>query len=429
MTGVPHDTAAERIVLGSMMLDQAVIDPVSQILTAESFYNPVHSAVFRAILAAFIDGMPTEPVAISQRTSDAVTLLGMVQAVPTSVQALYYTGIVRDRALSRGLMMALTRGQDRARSLDDPRIALEAAQADLDALSMPANGAGDPLRMSEIATDALNAMEAASQPGGQSGSVPTGLIDLDRLLNGGLRPGQVIVVAGRPGMGKSVEARGIARAAAIHHKLPTVLFTMEMTAVEVFHCLLSAELRIPLSAITSGELSDNDWIRIARFVGDTSDVPLFIDDTAGITVAEIRAKALRMRRSHGLSLLIVDYLQLVSVSNGKENRQVAVAEMTRAFKMLAQQLNIPIVLVAQLNRGPEQRTDKRPQLSDLRESGSLENDANVVIFVHRDDYYEKASPRAGEADLIIAKHRSGATDTITVASQLHHSRFVDMAIV
>lgn len=429
MTGIPHDTAAERIVLGSMMLDPAVIDPVTQMLTAGSFYDPAHAAVFKAIVAAFTDGTPTEPVAISQRAASAVELLDMVQAVPTSAQVPYYAGIVRDHALSRDLATVLTRGQDRARSLDDPRTALEAVQADLDALAMPATGAGDPLRMSELATDALNAIEAAGQPGGLSGSVPTGLVDLDKLLNGGLRAGQVIVIAGRPGMGKSVSGRGIARAAAIHHKMPTLLFTMEMTAVEVFHCLLSAELRIPLSAITSGSLSDNDWIRIARFVGDTADVPLFIDDTAGITVAEIRAKAMRMRRTHGLSLLIVDYLQLVQASNAKENRQVAVAEMSRAFKMLAQQLHIPIILVAQLNRGPEQRTDKRPQLSDLRESGSVENDANVVIFVHRDDYYDPEHPRAGEADLIVAKNRSGPTDTITVASQLHVSQFASMAIV
>jgi replicative DNA helicase len=219
-----------------------------------------------------------------------------------------------------------------------------------------------------------------------------------------------------------------ARNAAIRHNMASAIFSLEMSKVEIVTRLLSAEARVPMNVLRSGQLSDDDWSKLARRMGEISEAPIFVDDTPNMNLMEIRAKARRLRQRHDLRLIIVDYLQLMTSPKRVESRQQEVADLSRGLKLLAKEVECPVIAVSQLNRGPEQRTDKRPQLSDLRESGSIEQDADVVILLHRDDYYDKESPRAGEADFIVAKHRNGPTDTITVAAQLHMSRFVDMAV-
>ncbi|HKD98358.1 MAG TPA: replicative DNA helicase, partial [Micromonosporaceae bacterium] len=227
----------------------------------------------------------------------------------------------------------------------------------------------------------------------------------------------------------STAAMDFARNAAVRHNLAAAVFSLEMSKVEIVTRLLAAEARVPLHTLRSGQLSDDDWTKLARRMGEISEAPLFVDDTPNMNLMEIRAKARRLRQRHDLKLVIVDYLQLMSSPKRVESRQQEVAELSRGLKLLAKEIDCPVIAVSQLNRGPEQRTDKRPQLSDLRESGSIEQDADVVILLHRDDYYDRESPRAGEADFIVAKHRNGPTDTVTVAAQLHLSRFMDMAIV
>ena len=226
----------------------------------------------------------------------------------------------------------------------------------------------------------------------------------------------------------STVSMDFARNAAVRHNMASAIFSLEMSKIEIVTRLLSAEARVPLHVLRSGQLSDDDWTRLARRMGEISEAPIFVDDTPNMTLMEIRAKARRLRQRHDLKLVIVDYLQLMTSPKRVESRQQEVADLSRGLKLLAKEIECPVVAVSQLNRGPEQRTDKRPQLSDLRESGSIEQDADVVILLHRDDYYDKESPRAGEADFIVAKHRNGPTDTVTVAAQLHFSRFVDMAI-
>jgi replicative DNA helicase len=226
----------------------------------------------------------------------------------------------------------------------------------------------------------------------------------------------------------STASMDFARHAAIRHNCASAIFSLEMSKVEIVMRLLSAEARVPLHVLRSGQLSDDDWTKLARRMGEISEAPLFVDDTPNMTLMEIRAKARRLKQRHDLKMIVVDYLQLMSSPKRVESRQQEVAELSRGLKLLAKEVECPVIAVSQLNRGPEQRTDKRPQLSDLRESGSIEQDADVVILLHRDDYYDKESPRAGEADFIVAKHRNGPTDTVTVAAQLHLSRFVDMAI-
>jgi replicative DNA helicase len=227
----------------------------------------------------------------------------------------------------------------------------------------------------------------------------------------------------------STAAMDIARCASVRHNLASAIFSLEMSKVEIVMRLLSAESRVPLHVLRSGQLSDDDWTKLARRMGEISEAPLFVDDTPNMNLMEIRAKARRLRQRNDLKLIIVDYLQLMTSPKRVESRQQEVADLSRGLKLLAKEVDCPVIAVSQLNRGPEQRTDKRPQLSDLRESGSIEQDADVVILLHRDDYYDRESPRAGEADFIVAKHRNGPTDTVTVAAQLHLSRFVDMAIV
>jgi replicative DNA helicase len=284
----------------------------------------------------------------------------------------------------------------------------------------------DFLPLSEIMPGALDEIEAIGSRGGVMTGVPTGFADLDSLTNG-LHSGQMIVIAARPAIGKSTLALDLARAAALKHGLGTVMFSLEMSRNEITMRLLSAEARVPLHAMRTGQMGEDDWTRLARRMSEVVDAPLFIDDSPNLSLMEIRAKCRRLKQRHSLRLVIVDYLQLMSSPRRVENRQQEVSEMSRSLKLLAKELDVPVVAISQLNRGPEQRSDKRPLLSDLRESGSIEQDSDVVILLHREDAYERESPRAGEADLIVAKHRNGPTAVVTVAFQGHYSRFVDMA--
>jgi len=225
----------------------------------------------------------------------------------------------------------------------------------------------------------------------------------------------------------STLALDFARAAAIKNGLSTAFFSLEMGRNEITMRLLSAEARVPLHTMRTGQMSDDDWTRLARRMSEVADAPLFIDDSPNMSMMEIRAKCRRLKQRNDLRMVIIDYLQLMSSPKRVENRQQEVSEMSRSLKLLAKEIDVPVIALSQLNRGPEQRTDKKPLLSDLRESGSIEQDSDVVILLHREDAYERESPRAGEADLIIAKHRNGPTTTVTVAFQGHYSRFVDMA--
>jgi replicative DNA helicase len=225
----------------------------------------------------------------------------------------------------------------------------------------------------------------------------------------------------------STLALDFARAAAVKHQQATVFFSLEMGRNEITMRLLSAEARVPLHSMRTGQMGEEDWTRLARRMSEVVDAPLFIDDSPNMSLMEIRAKCRRLRQRHGLKLVIIDYLQLMSSPRRVENRQQEVSDMSRSLKLLAKELDVPVIAISQLNRGPEQRNDKRPLLSDLRESGSIEQDSDVVILLHREDAYERESPRAGEADLIVAKHRNAPTATVTVAFQGHYSRFVDMA--
>ena len=431
----PHDLAAEQCVLGGMLMSKDAISDVMEVIRPADHYRPAHQLVHEAILELYGRGEPADPVTVSDllakrgelaRVGGGAYLHTLIASVPTAANAGYYARIVRERAILRRLVEVGTRIVQLGYAGDgDADELVDRAQAEVYGVTEH-RVTEDFLPLSEIMPGALDEIEAIGSRGGVMTGVPTGFVDLDTLTNG-LHPGQMVVIAARPAIGKSTLALDLARAAAIKHRLATVMFSLEMSRNEITMRLLSAEARVPLQAMRTGQLGEDDWTRLARRMSEVVDAPLFIDDSPNMSMMEIRAKCRRLKQRHDLRMVIVDYLQLMTSPRRVENRQQEVSEMSRSLKLLAKEVDVPVVAISQLNRGPEQRNDKRPLLSDLRESGSIEQDSDVVILLHREDAYERESPRAGEADMIIAKHRNGPTTTVTVAFQGHYSRFVDMA--
>ncbi|MGW2547827.1 replicative DNA helicase, partial [Kitasatospora sp. NPDC001574] len=331
-----------------------------------------------------------------------------------------------ERAVLRRLVEAGTRiaGMGYAAEGDVDEI-VNAAQAEVMALAEQRtdDNAGPLMDGMDIT---MGKVEDRKHNKGKITGVPTGFADLDQLTQG-LHGGQFIVIAARPALGKSTLALDIARSASISHHLTCALFSMEMSREEIQLRAVSAEGKVALHRLRSGDMTDQDWVRSGRAISRMTDAPMLIDDNPVQSTLSIAARCRKIKQRRGLDLVVVDYLQLLQGAGRRaENRQQEVSDMSRNLKLLAKQLGVPVIALSQLNRGPEQRTDKRPMVSDLRESGSIEQDADVVILLHREDAYDKDSPRAGEADFIVAKHRNGPTATITVAFQGHYSRFVDM---
>ena len=427
----PQDLNAEMSVLGGMMLSKDAIADVFGMLHESDFYKPAHSLIFNAILELFGHDNPVDALTVSDeltkrgelgRIGGASYLAEVLGSVPTAANAGYYARIVHERAQLRKLIAAGTRIQQLgyAEAGGEVTELINLAQAEMYAVT-DQKTAEDYIAVGDVLEETLEQLENAS--GSPMPGVPTGFRDLDRLTNG-LQSGQMVVIAARPGLGKSTLALDFARSASIKNGLPAVFFSLEMNRTEILQRLLSAESGVFLEKMRNGKLEQVDWDHICHVEGRIKEAPLYIDDSPNLTLMEIRAKARRIKQQHGLELIIIDYLQLMTSGKSKvESRQQEVSEFSRSLKLLAKELGIPVVALSQLNRGPEQRSDKRPALSDLRESGSIEQDADVVILLHRDPNDED---RAGEADMIVAKHRNGRTDTIQVLFQGHKARFDDI---
>jgi replicative DNA helicase len=430
----PHDLLAEQSALGGMMLSNDAVADVTEVVRGLDFYMPKHEVVFDAILSLYSHGEPTDVIAVTDeltktgllgRAGGAEYLHTLTGLVPTAANAGYYASIVAEKAVLRRLVEAGTRiVQMGYASEGEVTDLVNNAQAEIYGVTGGLDG-DDYIPLVEAIDTAVGEIELARGRDGQLAGVPTGFSELDSLTNG-LHGGQLIIVGARPAMGKSTLALDFARTAAVHHKLPTIFFSLEMGRSEIATRLLSAESGIPMHVLRKGNMDERDWTRLASVRGDIGDAPLFIDDSPNMTLVEIRAKCRKLSQRVGLKMVVVDYLQLMTSGKKVESRQQEVSEFSRALKLLAKELQVPIVALAQLNRGPEQRADKKPALSDLRESGSLEQDADIVILLHREAAYDRDHPRAGEADLIVAKHRNGATDEIAVAFQGMYSRFADM---
>jgi len=431
----PQDNNAEQSVLGSMLLSKDAIADVVEAVRGTDFYRPAHETIFDVVVDLYGRGEPADPVTVSaelQRRGDLARIGGapylhtLSASVPIAANAGYYAEIVREKAILRRLVDAGTRiaqmGYSGEGQVDD---VVDRAQAEVYGVT-DQRTSEDYAPLSAIMESALDEIEAISNRDGEMVGVPTGFADLDELTNG-LHGGQMVIVAARPAVGKSTLGLDICRSASIRHNMASVIFSLEMTRNEITMRLLSAEAKIPLNHMRNGHMNDEDWAKLARRMGEVSSAPFFIDDSPNMTMMEIRAKARRLKQRHDLRLIVIDYLQLMTSGKRVESRQIEVSEFSRQIKLLAKELDVPIVALSQLNRGPEQRSDKRPMMSDLRESGAIEQDSDMVILLHREDVYEKESARPGEADLIVAKHRNGPTRDVVVAFQGHFSRFVDMA--
>ncbi len=433
----PQDLAAEQSVLGGMLLSKDAIADVLERLRPGDFYRPAHQNVYDAILDLYGRGEPADAVTVGaeldrrgllRRIGGLPYLHTLISTVPTAANAGYYAGIVAEKALLRRLVEAGTRvvqyGYAGAEGADVDEI-VDRAQAEIYDVT-ERRTSEDFVPLEQLLQPTMDEIDAIASQGGLSKGVPTGFTELDELTNG-LHPGQMVVVAARPGMGKSTLGLDFLRSCSIKNRMPSIVFSLEMSKSEIVMRLLSAEAKIKLADMRSGKMSDDDWTRLARRMSEISEAPLYIDDSPNLTMMEIRAKARRLHQKAGLRLIVLDYLQLMTSGKKVESRQQEVSEFSRQIKLLAKELEVPVVAMSQLNRGPEQRTDKKPMLADLRESGSIEQDADMVILLHRPDAFESDDPRGGEADLIVAKHRAGPTRTVTVAHQLHLSRFTNMA--
>jgi len=431
----PHDLLAEQSAIGGMLLSKDAVADVIESVRGVDFYAPKHELIFEATVSLYARGEPTDVIAVTDeltkrgdlaRAGGAEYLHTLTSLVPTAANAGYYASIVAEKAVLRRLVEAGTRIMQMGYASEGEVTDLvNSAQAEIYGVHMGAE-TEDFVPLSVAVAAASDEIDAAKSRGGRMIGVPTGFAELDELTNG-LHGGQLIVVAARPAVGKSTLGLDIARSASIKHKLPSIIFSLEMGRSEIAMRLLSAEAAVPMHHMRKGTVDDRDWRTMASTMGRVNEAPLYIDDSPNMTLVEIRAKCRRLKQRVGLKLVVIDYLQLMTSGKRVESRQQEVSEFSRALKLLAKELDVPVIAISQLNRGPEQRTDKKPMISDLRESGSIEQDADMVILLHREDLYDPNGPRQGEADFIVAKHRNGPTKTVAVSFQGHYSRFQDLA--
>ncbi|MFH8371419.1 replicative DNA helicase [Streptomyces sp. NPDC018031] len=434
----PQDLKAEQALLGAMLLSTDAIAETVELLEPADFYRPTHEHIYLIILDLYADEQPVDAITVTaelrKRKSKKPADPGYLHTLANSAaRPSAYTKLaqrIRNAAVLRRLwgvahdtgVLAVTTPLEHAED------ALTRAQSDMLAIrSRPTTAPpDDSLFLSDIMEGALDEFEAIDSREGWIG-VPTGFTDLDLLTNG-LRPGQLIVIASRPAVGKSTLALDIVRTCSIRDNRPAVLFSLEAGNKEIATRITSAECHVALHHLRGGGMTDDDWTRLARRMPNITRAPLLIDDSPRLTMSEIYAKSRRLRAHHKIELIAIDPLHLLPYGTRPfASRYEEVNEISRMLKSMAKDLQIPVIAVSELNRGPETRTDRKPLIHDLRDSGTLEENADLVILLHREDAYEKESPRAGEADLIVAKHRSGPTATITVAFQGHYARFVDFA--
>ena len=431
---IPNNMEAEQSALGGMLLSQEAVADVLEVVSGFDFYTPKHELIFDAIVTLFGRGEPTDVIAVTDYLNKQGNLLkaggadylhSLTSFVPTAANASYYGKIVADKAILRRLIEAGTRiaqsGYESQGEVDD---LVNQAQSEIFSVANQSSKE-DYVGLSDSLEVAIRDIELAQNRGGEMTGIPTGFSNLDAFTHG-LHPGQLVIVAARPAVGKSTFALDLARHASVKKNQATIFFSLEMGRSEIAMRMLSAQSSIYLQSMRKGTLTEGDWAKLAAVRGEINDAPLYIDDSPNMSLVEIRAKCRRLAQQVDLKMVVIDYIQLMTSGKKVESRQQEVSEFSRALKLLAKELNIPVVALSQLNRQAEQTKDKKPELSHLRESGSLEQDADVVILLHREGIFEKDHPRAGEADLILAKQRNGPTGTVTVAFQGQYSRFVNM---
>lgn len=431
---LPFSIEAEQAVLGAMLLDREAVFTGGELLSPDDFYHEAHRILFQVIvdmsdrstavdLVTVVDEL--KRLGFLDKVGGITYVASLGQSVPSASNVAHYARIVREKALLRGLVLA---GQRIVESCyedgSDPQQLLDQAEQMVFSLGQREIGQGL-TSVRELLSATLERLEKLSQNKGEVTGLPT-FKDLDRIL-AGLQPSDLVVLAARPGMGKSSFSLNIAYRVASTFHLPVALFSLEMSKAQVAERLLAGVASIDQQRIRTGFLSEDDWTRVTRVLGPLAEVPIYIDDTASPTVLEVRAKARRLQAERGLGLIVVDYLQLMRGHGRFDNRQQEIAQMSRGLKALARELNVPVMVLSQLNRGVEQRQDKRPIMSDLLESGAIEADADVILFLYRADYYDPETERRGIAEVIVAKHRNGPVGTVELGFIPEYTSFVDLA--
>lgn len=430
----PHNLEAEQAVLGCMLLDGEVIPTVMEILKSDDFYREDHREIFESIMDLFDRAQPIDIITVSERLSHRGTLdnvggleylSNIATAVPTTANARHYSKIVEEKALLRRLIRAsseiVNMGYEAA---DEVSFVLDKAEKSIFDILQKRNTQGF-AHIRDVLVDAFNKLEELYNNKGYVTGIPTGFNDLDFKLSG-LQNSDLILIAGRPAMGKTAFGLNVAQYAAIARHVPTAIFSLEMSKEQLVNRILCSEVMVDSHKMRTGKLDDEDITKISRALGPVSDAPIYIDDTPGVTVMDIRAKCRRLKLEKNLGLVMIDYLQLMQGRGKNDSRQQEISEISRSLKILAKEINIPVICLSQLSRGPESRTDHRPMLSDLRESGAIEQDADIVMFLYRDDYYNPDTEKKNVAEVIVAKHRGGSTGTVELRWFGEYTKFANL---
>ncbi len=432
---MPNSMEAERSVIGSMIMDKDAVVTAMELLLKEDFYHQQYGILFEAMIELYSNGQPVDLVTLQnklkekdvpQEVASLEFVRDLLNSVPTSANIKYYAQIVKDNAMRRKLIRVNEEIENECYAgKESIESVFDKTEHDIFAL-LSNRTSGDIVPIRTIVMNALEKIEKASKQSGNVTGIPTGFIDLD-YRTAGLQPSDLVLIAARPSMGKTAFVLNIAQYVAFHEDMCTAVFSLEMSKEQLVNRLFSLEARVDAQALRTGNLSDTDWEKLIEGAGIIGNSKLIIDDTPGITVSELRSKCRKYKLEHDVKLVIIDYLQLMSGSGrGNDSRQQEISEISRSLKALARELNVPVVALSQLSRAVEQRPDHRPMLSDLRESGAIEQDADVVMFIYRDDYYNKDTELKGISEIIIAKQRNGPIGTVNLAWLPEYTKFANL---
>ena len=433
----PQSVEAEQSVLGGLLLDNQSWDRIADILTADDFYRREHRLIFNAIAALCEESSPADVVTVSEwlersgelEHAGGLAYLGsLANNTPSAANIVAYAAIVRENSVMRELVRAAGEisGAAYAPEGRSANELLDYAEKRIMDISEKGHRRGDFQPLNTLLSKAVDRIDTLFRSKSSITGVATGYTDLDDMTSG-LQPSDLIIIAGRPSMGKTSLAMNIAENAAVGHKIPVAVFSMEMPGTQLALRMMASLGRINAHRVRTGKLDDDDWPRLTSAVSLLNEAPIFIDDSPGLTPMELRARARRLKREHGLGLIIIDYLQLMqSTERNEENRATEISNITRALKGLAKELDVPVIALSQLNRSVEQRQDKRPVMSDLRESGAIEQDADLILFIYREEVYERDTPRKGIADIIIAKQRNGPVGDFRLTFLGQYTKFENL---
>ena len=434
---LPHSIEAEQAVIGAMLMDKEAILTSSEIISKADFYQSAYGVIFEAIVDIYNEGKPVDLITLQSslkekdvpaEISSLEFVRDLVTAVPTSANVKYYAEIVAEKAMLRRLIKLNEEIENMCYLGKEPvEVVMETTEKKVFELVQKRN-TGDFVPIKQVVLNALDKIELASKNAGSVTGIPTGFLDLD-YKTAGLQPSDLILVAARPSMGKTAFVLNIAQYVAFKANKSVAIFSLEMSKEQLVNRLFALEAQVDAQLLRTGNLKDDDWEKLIESAGTIGKSKLMIDDTPGISISELRSKCRKMKLEHGLDLIIIDYLQLMTgrVGGRSESRQQEISEISRALKGVARELNVPVVALSQLSRAVEQRPDHRPMMSDLRESGAIEQDADVVMFIYRDDYYNKDTELKNVAEIIIAKQRNGAIGTINLTWLPQYTKFANYA--